>query len=55
LPVVRDTDGSVARSWGARIFPASYLVDRVGNIRFSVSGDADWTSPKMMSTIRSLL
>jgi peroxiredoxin len=55
LPVVRDTDGSVARSWGARLFPASYLVDRTGNIRYSVSGDADWTSPKMMSTIRSLL
>jgi peroxiredoxin len=55
LPVVRDTDGSVARSWGAREFPASYLVDRDGNIRHSVIGAADWTSPKMMSTIRSLL
>ena len=30
LPVVRDTDGSVARAWGARIFPANYLVDRAG-------------------------
>ena len=55
LPVVRDTDGSVARSWGARVFPASYLVDRDGNIRHSISGAADWTSPKMLSTIRSLL
>ncbi len=55
LPVVRDTDGSVARSWRARVFPASYLVDRTGNIRYAVSGDADWTSPKMVSTIRSLL
>ena len=35
LPVVRDTDGSVARSWGARVFPASYLVDRNGNIRYA--------------------
>ena len=55
LPVVRDTDGSVARSWGARVFPASYLVDRDGNIRHSVIGAADWTSPKMVSTIRTLL
>ena len=55
LPVVRDTDGSVARNWGARVFPASYLVDRTGNIRYAVGGDADWTSPKMVSTIRSLL
>jgi thiol-disulfide isomerase/thioredoxin len=55
LPVVRDTDGSVARSWGARVFPASYLVDRAGNIRHSISGGADWTSPRLVSTIRTLL
>ena len=55
LPVVRDTDGSVARNWGARIFPASFLLDRNGNIRYAISGAADWTSPKMVSTIRSLL
>lgn len=55
LPVVRDTDGSVARAWGARIFPANYLVDRAGNIRHSMSGAADWTSPSLVSTIRTLL
>ena len=55
LPVVRDTDGSVARSWGARVFPANYLVDRGGNIRHSMSGAADWTSPALVSTIRALL
>jgi peroxiredoxin len=55
LPVVRDTDGSVARSWGARIFPASYLVDRDGNIRHSLSGGADWTGAALVSTIRTLL
>ena len=55
LPIVRDTDGSIARSWGARVFPASYLVDRNGNIRHSISGGADWTSPPLVSTIRTLL
>jgi len=55
LPVVRDTDGSVARSWGARVFPVSYLVDRDGNIRHWISGAADWTSPRLVSTIRTLL
>ena len=55
LPVVRDTDGSVARSWRARVFPASYLVDRAGNIRHSMSGGADWTSPPLVSTIQTLL
>ncbi len=55
LPVVRDTDGSVARAWGARIFPASYLLDRSGRIRHALSGGADWTSPPLISTIRTLL
>ena len=55
LPVVRDTDGSVARAWGARVFPANYLVDRAGNIRHWMSGAADWTSPTLVSTIRALL
>ena len=30
FPIVRDTDGAVAKAWGARIFPASYLVDEAG-------------------------
>ena len=55
LPVVRDTDGSVARAWGARVFPANYLVDRAGNIRYALDGAADWTSPSLVSTIRTLL
>ncbi len=55
LPVVRDTDGDVARAWGARVFPANYLVDRAGNIRYWMSGAADWTSPRLVSTIRTLL
>ena len=55
LPVVRDTDGSVAKQWGARVFPASFLVDRAGNIQFAVSGEADWTSAGTLRTIEQLL
>ena len=55
LPVVRDTDGSVARVWSARVFPASYLVDRNGDVRYSLSGGADWTDAPLVSTIRTLL
>lgn len=55
LPIVRDTDGSVAKAWSARLFPASYLVDRDGRIRYAVSGPVDWTDPKIVSTIRALL
>jgi peroxiredoxin len=55
FPIVRDTDGAVAKAWGVRIFPASYLVDRAGRVKHVLIGGADWTGPKLVSTIRSLL
>lgn len=55
FPIVRDTDGAVARAWGARTLPASYLVDRDGRIRYAVVGDPDWTSTALMNTIRTLI
>jgi thiol-disulfide isomerase/thioredoxin len=55
FPIVRDTDGAVAKAWGARIFPASYLVDRAGRVKHVLIGGADWTSPKLLSTIQALL
>ena len=54
FPIVRDTDGAVAKAWGARIFPSSYLLDSRGRIRKVLVGEADWTSPPLVSTIRAL-
>ncbi|MGH6622381.1 MAG: peroxiredoxin family protein [Burkholderiaceae bacterium] len=55
FPIVRDTDGAVAKAWGARVLPASYLIDRDGRIRYTVVGDPDWTSDTLMNTIRTLI
>jgi len=55
FPIVRDTDGAVAKAYGARIFPSSYVVDRAGNVRHVLVGAADWTSTELVSTIRPLL
>ena len=55
FPIVRDTDGAVAKAWGARIFPASYVVDRAGDVKHVLIGAADWTSTRLVSTIRGLL
>jgi peroxiredoxin len=55
FPVVRDTDGAVVRAWNARVFPSSFVVDREGRIRYVMVGEGDWTSPTLVSTIRSLL
>jgi peroxiredoxin len=55
FPIVRDTDGSIAKSWSARIFPASYVVDRDGRIRYVLVGGADWTSQALVGKVRELL
>lgn len=55
FPIVRDTDGAVAKAWGARIFPASYVVDRAGIVRHVLIGGADWTSAELVNTIGKLL
>ena len=55
FPVLRDSDGATAKAWGARIFPASYLVDARGRRRFAVTGGLDWTGPSAAAALRELL
>jgi thiol-disulfide isomerase/thioredoxin len=55
FPIVRDTDGSVARAWKVRIFPSSFVVDRDGAIRYVLVGSIDWASAEVEKTLRPLL
>lgn len=55
FPIVRDTDGAVARAWQARVFPRSFIVDAAGRIRYSVVGSLDWAAPEIEKTVRSLI
>ncbi len=55
FPIVRDTDGGVARAWKVRIFPTSFVVDATQNIRYLLSGSLDWTSPEVERRVRALL
>jgi thiol-disulfide isomerase/thioredoxin len=55
LTILRDHDGSVRAGWGVRVFPTSFVLDADQRIRFTVTGDVDWSSPKVESQIRELL
>lgn len=55
FPIVRDTDGAVARVWNARVFPSSYVVDGAGNIRYALVGSIDWSAPAVEKTLRALM
>ncbi len=53
--VLLDRDSSVAKTWKARILPASYLVGPDGRIRYSVLGEIDWTQEKVRRLIVEML
>ena len=55
LPVLRDSDGAIARQWGVRVFPSTVLVDAEGVVRSTVRGAIDWTGPAAQQLIRPLL
>jgi thiol-disulfide isomerase/thioredoxin len=55
LTILRDHDGSVRIGWGVRVFPTSFVIDTDQRIRYTVTGDVDWSSPKVESQIRELL
>jgi thiol-disulfide isomerase/thioredoxin len=54
LEVLYDKDMGAAKRWGARILPASFVLDAAGTVRYSVVGEADWTAPKIVAAIEQL-
>ena len=55
LTILRDTDGAVRTGWGVKVFPTSFVVGIDGRIQYSLIGDTDWSSPKVVALIRELL
>ena len=55
LPVLLDHSGDVARSWRARILPATFIVGPDGTIRYSHAGELDWGEPRIVELIFGLL
>jgi thiol-disulfide isomerase/thioredoxin len=55
FPLLLDRDTRTAKSWGARVLPASYLVGPEGTIRYSYFGELDWASEPIRRRIESLM
>ena len=53
--ILLDPGMQATRTWNARILPASFLIGRDGRIRYSVRGDLDWSSERVVATVRELL
>ena len=55
LPIVRDADGSMARTWGVRIYPSTVLIDTQGRVRSVVRGGLDWAGEEGVELVMPLL
>ncbi len=50
-----DREGTVARAWGANIFPTTVLIGADGQVKGVVRGGLDWQSPQAIALIAPLL
>ncbi|MGO8757295.1 MAG: TlpA family protein disulfide reductase [Terracidiphilus sp.] len=54
LITVRDPDQTAAKLYHTDMWPETYVVDRQGIIRRKFVGPQEWTSPEIVSYIKSL-
>jgi peroxiredoxin len=55
FPLLLDRDTRTSRAWGARILPATFLVDTKGVARYSYFGELDWAQADVRATVEKLM
>ncbi|MDX1795664.1 MAG: TlpA disulfide reductase family protein [Hydrogenovibrio sp.] len=54
FPILMDLDGQVSAKWKVFAFPSSFIVDRQGNIRYSINAGNIWDSEEMLNYLKSV-
>ena len=54
LPVILDIKERVARSYGVRMVPTTFLIDRDGIILGMIVGERDWSLPEVWPTLKEV-
>lgn len=55
FPILMDSNGAALKRWQVFAFPTSYLIDKSGNIRYSLFGSIEWDTNKITSIINELI
>jgi cytochrome c biogenesis protein CcmG, thiol:disulfide interchange protein DsbE len=55
FPTYFDSSRQIALSYGTKMYPESYVIDRHGRIDRKIVGSQDWTSSDMLAYFDSLL
>lgn len=54
FPVLMDSDGQVLGQWKVFAAPANFILDKQGNILYTLYGAIDWDSDDMVKTMSAL-
>lgn len=55
FPILLDTRGKTMQTWKVAGLPATYLIDKQGNIAYSAVGGREFDHPEIEKVVRSLL
>lgn len=55
FPILLDGDSAVTRRWKVYGLPTSFLVDRQGRVRYSLTGPTEWDADEAVGLIEALL
>jgi thiol-disulfide isomerase/thioredoxin len=53
--ILLDRDAAVSKRWQARVLPYTVVLDPAQRIRYTVTGELDWSAPEVEAAIRQLL
>lgn len=55
FPILLDRDSERMKAWRVFVLPTSFLIDKQGQIRYSLSGHIEWDEPEVVAIIEKLL
>lgn len=55
FPLLLDRHLATTRAWPVTVLPASFVIDREGNLRYRAVGERDWMSDEIRAKIDALL
>lgn len=55
FPILLDQDSARMKAWRVFVLPTSFLIDKQGQIRYSLSGHIEWDEPEAVAVIERLL
>jgi peroxiredoxin len=54
FPVISDAKGELAKRWGVTVYPTTILIAPIGQARWRIVGDVDWSGAQANAWLTDL-